>query len=168
MAYETEGNVQEAFGGESMANRRYLFFAEKAEKEGYPQVARLFRAVAEAETIHARNHLNALDAVGSTKDNLLAAVMGEYQEFTTMYPHFIEKAEEEKNERAKRTFNWANEVEKIHHGYFEAALAALKEDKKPADANYYVCQVCGNTVTGEPPEKCPICGAPLKAFKKME
>ncbi len=167
MAYETEGNVQEAFGGESMANRRYLFFAEKAEKEGYPQVARLFRAVAEAETIHARNHLNALDAIGTTKDNLLAAVIGEHQEFTTMYPHFIEKATEEKNERAKRTFNWANEVEKIHHGYFEAALAALKEDKKPADATYYVCQVCGNTVTGEPPDKCPICGAPLKAFKKM-
>ncbi len=168
MAYKTENNIQEAFGGESMANRRYLFFAERADKEGYPQVAKLFRAVAEAETIHARNHLNAFDAIGTTKDNLLAAVMGEYQEFSAMYPAFIEKAVEEKNERARRTFDWANKVEQIHHGYFETALAALKEDRQPEDATYYVCQVCGNTITGEPPEKCPVCGAPLKAFKKMD
>jgi len=168
MVYETEDNIREAFGGESQANRRYMFFAEKAEKEGYPQVARLFRAVAEAETVHARNHLNAIDAVGATKDNLLAAVIGEHQEFTSMYPAFIAKAEEEKNERAKRTFSWANEVEKVHHDYFEAALAAVKGGKQPEDNTYYVCQVCGNTVTGEPPEKCPICGAPARAFKKME
>ncbi len=168
MAYETENNIMEAFGGESMANRRYTFFAEKAEKEGYPQVAKLFRAVAEAETVHARNHLLTIDAIGATKDNLLAAVIGEHQEFTSMYPAFIEKATEEKNDRALRTFNWANEVEKVHHDYFEAALAAVKENKQPEDATYYVCQVCGNTVTGEPPEKCPICGAPVKAFKKVE
>lgn len=168
MAYETENNLLEAFGGESKANRRYIFFAEKAEKDGYPQVAKLFRAVAEAETVHARNHLNAMDAIGSTKDSLLAASVGEHQEFTGMYPAFIEKAGEEKNERARRTFNWANEVEKIHHGYFEAALKAVKEGKKPADNTYYVCQVCGNTVPGNPPDKCPICGAPAKMFKKME
>ena len=168
MAYETENNILEAFGGESMANRRYTFFAEKAEKEGYPQVAKLFRAVAEAETVHARNHLLTIDAVGTTKDNLLAAVMGEQQEFTAMYPAFIERATEEKNDRAVRTFMWANEVEKVHHGYFEAALAAIKGDKQPEDATYYVCQVCGNTVTGEPPEKCPVCGAPAKAFNKVE
>lgn len=168
MAYETEDNLQEAFGGESKANRRYLFSAEKAEKEGYPQVAKLFRAVAEAETIHARNHLNAMDAIGSTKDNVLAAVIGEHQEFTSIYPVFIEKAEEEKNERAKRTFDWANEVEKIHHGYFEAALEAINADKQPEDNTYYVCQVCGNTVTGKAPDKCPVCGAPATAFKKIE
>jgi rubrerythrin len=168
MAYETENNLMEAFGGESQANRRYIFFAEKAEKEGYPQVARLFRAVAEAETVHARNHLNAMDAIGSTKDNLLAAVIGEQREFTGMYPAFIEKASEEKNERAKRTFDWANRVEKIHHGYFEAALKTVKEGKKPADATYYVCQVCGNTVPGSAPDKCPVCGAPAEMFKKMD
>jgi rubrerythrin len=167
MTYETENNLLEAFGGESKANRRYIFFAEKAEKEGYPQVARLFRAVAEAETVHARNHLNAMDAIGSTKDSLLAAAVGEHQEFTAMYPAFIETAVEEKNERAKRTFHLANEVEKIHHGYFEAALAAVKGGQKPADNTYYVCQVCGNTVTGSAPDKCPICGAPAKMFKKM-
>lgn len=168
MTYKTEEYLQEAFGGESKANRRYMFFAEKAEKEGYPQVAKLFRAVAEAETVHARNHLNAMDAIGSTKDNLLAAVIGEHQEFTAVYPYFIEKAEEERNERAKHTFQWANEVEKVHHGYFEAALAAVKENKQPADNTYYVCQVCGMTVTGEPPEKCPVCSAPAKSFKKVE
>lgn len=168
MPYKTENNLQEAFGGESKANRRYTFYAEKAEKEGYPQVARLFRAVAEAETVHARNHLNAMDAIGSTKDNLMAASIGEHQEFTGMYPHFIEIAGEEMNERAKRTFDWANKVEKIHYGYFETTLKAVKEGKKPEDATYYVCQVCGNTVTGDVPDKCPICGAPAKAFKKVE
>lgn len=168
MAYETENNVIKAFGGESEANRRYTFFADKAEKEGYPGVARLFRAVAEAETVHARNHLNAIDAIGSTNDNLMAATMMEHQEFTGMYPYFIEKAIEEKNDRAKLTFEWANKVERIHHGYFEAALAAVKEGNQKADETYYVCQVCGNTVSGEPPEKCPVCGAAAKAFKKVE
>jgi rubrerythrin len=168
MAYETENNLQDAFGGESKANRRYTFFAEKAEKEGYPQVAKLFRAVAEAETVHARNHLMAMDAIGTTKDNVMAANIGEHQEFTGMYPLFIEKAREEKNERAERTFDWANKVEKIHYKYFEEALTAIKDSKPLADATYYVCQVCGNTVTGEPPEKCPICGAPAKSFKKMD
>jgi rubrerythrin len=168
MVYRTENNLQEAFGGESKANRRYTFFAEKADKEGFPQVAKLFRAVAEAETVHARNHLLAMDAIGSTKDNLMAATIGEHQEFTGMYPTFIEIAREEKNDRAGRTFDWANKVEKIHYGYFEAALKAVKEGAAPADATYYVCQVCGNTVPGEAPERCPICGAPATAFKKMD
>jgi rubrerythrin len=168
MAYETENNVIKAFGGESGANRRYTFFADKAEKEGYPGVARLFRAVAEAETVHARNHLNAIDAVGSTRDNLVAASLMEQQEYISMYPYFIEKAVEERNDRAKLTFEWANRVERIHHGYFEAALAALKEGNQAADETYCVCQVCGNTVTGEAPEKCPVCGAASKAFKKVE
>jgi rubrerythrin len=167
MAYETENNLMEAFGGESQAERRYTFFAEKAAKEGYPQVARLFRAVAAAETVHARNHLNAMDAIGTTKDNLLAASIGERQEFTAMYPHFIERAFKERNERAERTFRWANEVEKVHHAQFEAALAALKAGEPPEDATYYVCQVCGNTVTGQAPDKCPVCGAPAKAFEKV-
>ena len=168
MAYKTENNIQEAFGGESQANRRYMFFAEKAEKEGYPQVAKLFRAVAEAETVHARNHINTLDAIGATKDNLLAASLGEQMEFTKMYPAFIGMAREEKNDRAERTFDWANKVEKIHFGYFEAALKDVKAGKKPADATYYVCQVCGNTVTGDVPDKCSVCGSGSKAFKKID
>ena len=168
MAYQTENNIQEAFGGECKANRRYTLFAEKAEKEGYPQVAKLFRAVAEAEMVHARNHLNVIDAIGATKDNLLAASMGERMEFTEMYPVFIETAIKEKNDRAERSFDWANKVEKIHYGYFDAAFKDMKEGKQPEDATYYVCQVCGNTVKDNVPDKCPICGAAAKAFKKVE
>jgi rubrerythrin len=168
MEYKTEGNLQEAFGGESKANRRYLFFADKADKEGFPQVARLFRAVAEAETVHARSHFSAMDGVGSTKENLMAAVSGEFHEFTRMYPPFIVKAEEERNARAQRSFEYANEVEQIHHGYFEETLGKIKQGQQPKDEVYFVCQVCGNTVAGAAPEKCPVCGALNKAFKRVE
>ena len=167
MEYKTEKNIQEAFGGESKANRRYTFFADKAEKEGYPQVARLFRAIAEAETVHARNHLNAVDGIGTTKDNLFAASLGEQAEYKRMYPAFIETAEQERNERAKHSFELANKVEEIHHGYFEEALAAVREGKQLTEATYFVCQVCGNTVTGQTPEQCLICGAPASAFKEV-
>ncbi|HTY82199.1 MAG TPA: rubrerythrin family protein [Dehalococcoidales bacterium] len=166
--YKTDNNLHEAFAGESKANRRYMFFAEKAEKEGYSGVARLFRAVAEAETVHARNHLNALDAIGGTKENLMAAAIGEHQEFTGMYPVFVEVAQEERNDRAERTFRLAEAVEKIHHGLFESALEDVKKGEKPGESAYYVCQVCGNTVAGAPPEKCPVCGAPAKSFKRIE
>jgi len=168
MEYKTEKNLQEAFAGESQANRRYLFFAEKADKEGYPQVARLFRAAAEAETVHARNHFNAMDAVGTTKENVMAGAVGEHYEFTRMYPVFIDQAEQEQNERAERTFLYANAVEQVHHRHFEAVLKALNEGKSLKDEPYFVCQVCGNTVPGEAPEKCPVCGAPAKSFKKVE
>jgi len=167
MTYQTENNIQEAFGAESKANRRYTIFAEKAEKEGYPQVARLFRAVAEAENVHVKNHLNAVDGIGTTKDNLFAASLGEQQEYKRMYPAFIEVAEQERNDRAERSFEWASKVEEIHHGYFEEALKAVRDGEQLEEATYYVCQVCGNTVKGEPPEKCPICGASASAFKEV-
>ncbi len=166
--YNTEDNLKDAFGGESEANRRYTFYAEKAEKDGYPQVAKLFRAVAAAETIHAKNHFMVLDALGSTQDNLLAAVMGEYSEFTGMYPEFIDDAQRDRNARAEKSFDWANKVEQIHHGLFEKALEAVKAGKQPENATYYVCQVCGNTVTGEPPENCPVCNAKKTAFMRMD
>jgi rubrerythrin len=118
--------------------------------------------------VHARNHLNALDAIGSTKENLMAASIGEHQEFTGMYPVFIEVAKEERNDRADRTFALANAVEKIHHAYFEAALKDVKDGKKPAEATYYVCQVCGNTVAGSAPDKCSVCGALKERFKKID
>ncbi|MFC1932300.1 rubrerythrin family protein [Chloroflexota bacterium] len=168
MEFKTEKNLQEAFAGESQANRRYIFFADKAEKEGYPQVARLFRAAADAETVHARNHFSAMDGVGSTKDNLLAGAIGEHYEFTRMYPPFIADAESENNKRAQVTFEYANEVEQIHHRHFEAALKALDEGQQLKDEPYFVCQVCGNTVAGSAPDKCPVCGATSKAFKKVE
>ena len=166
--FATEKNLQDAFAGESQANRRYLFFADKAEKEGYPQTARLFRAAAEAETVHARNHFNVMDGVGSTRDNLLAAVMGEHHEFTRMYPPFIEQAKSEESERAEVSFQYANEVEQIHHDHFQAALKALEAGQQPKDEPYFVCPVCGNTVAGEAPQKCPICGAPGDKFKRVE
>ena len=165
--YKTEKNLQGAFAGESQANRRYLFFAEKAEKEGQPQVARLFRATAEAETVHARNHLNAMDAIGTTKANVMAASIGEHYEFTKMYPPFIEQAVDEKNKKAQRSFELANGVEQIHHKYFEAALKALNAGTKLKEEPYYVCQVCGNTITGNVPDVCPICGSSHQ-FKKVE
>jgi rubrerythrin len=166
--YQTEENLKTAFAGESQANRRYLMFAEKAEKEGYRQAARLFRAAADAETVHARNHFAAMDGVGSTRDNLTAAAMGEHHEFTRMYPPMIEKAEEEQNARAARSFNLANEVEQIHHRLFEAMLKAVESSQTVKEEPVFVCQVCGNTVPGQAPDKCPVCGANRSSFKQIE
>jgi len=165
---DTQKNLQDAFAGESQANRRYLFFAEKADKEGHPQVARLFRAVAEAETVHARNHFAAMDGIGSTRDNLTAGAIGEHYEFTRVYPGFIMQAKSEGNERAEISFDHANKVEKIHHGLYEKALKALEAGEQPKDEPYFVCPVCGHTVAGEAPERCPICGAPRSKFKRVE
>ena len=164
----TEENLQAAFAGESQANRRYLFFADKAEKDGYPQVARLFRAAAEAETVHANKHFAAMDGLGSTRDNLTAGAIGEHYEFTRMYPPFIEQAEVENNQRATVSFKYANAVEQIHHKYFEAAIKAIDDGQQLKDEPYFVCSICGNTVAGEAPDKCPICNTPASKFKKVE
>jgi len=164
----TKENLEEAFAGESQANRKYLFFSEKADETGNKQIARLFRAAAEAETVHARNHLKVLGEIKSDKENLQAAVGGENYEFTEMYPGFIEQAKKESNKEASRSFDLANKVEQIHHKLFEAALGGLESGKSFSDAPYYVCQVCGNTVEGEAPERCPICGASRSQFKKVE
>ena len=161
-------NLETAFSGESQANRRYLFFADKAEKEGYPEIARQFRATAEAETVHARNHLKTMGGIGATRDNLQAAIEGENYEFTKMYPGFIEQAKAENNQAAQTSFDWANKVEKIHHGLYQKALKALEAGPQLKDDPYFVCQGCGYTVAGEAPEKCPVCGAPRKMFKRVE
>jgi rubrerythrin len=165
---KTTDNLQKAFAGESQANRKYLFFAEKAEEEGQKQIARLFRATAEAETVHARNHLRVLQGIKSTKDNLSAAISGEHHEFTQMYPGFIKEAEGENQNSAKRSFDLANQVEKTHHGLFETALGNLNQGKAMPDKPFFVCQVCGHTVEGSAPDKCPVCGALAKMFKKVE
>jgi len=164
----TQENLQDAFAGESQANRKYLFFADKAEKEGQSQIARLFRAAAESETVHARSHLAAMDGIGSTRDNLKAAVGGENYEFTKMYPGFIEQAKADNNERAEISFANANAVEKVHHGLYQQALKALEAGQQLKDEPYFVCQGCGYTVGGEAPEKCPVCGAPRSMFKRVE
>ena len=162
---KTEKNLLTAFGGESQANRRYLAFAKQAEKEGYPQVARLFRAAAEAETVHAHAHLRNLGGVKSTAENLKEAISGESYEFKKMYPIMIDDAKEEGNKAAERTFTYANEVEKVHAALYQKALDNLEalEEK-----DYYVCPVCGYTCENRPPEKCPVCGAKSSAFFKVE
>jgi rubrerythrin len=164
----TKENLGAAFAGESQASRKYLFFAEKAEQEGHKQVAKLFRAAADAETVHARNHLKVMQGIKSTTENLVAARGGENYEFTQMYPEFIKQAEAEGNDKAKDTFNLANKVEQIHHALFNAALSKVERGEPIAEKPIYVCQYCGNTVEGQAPEKCPICGAPRKMFKLIE
>ncbi|MBN1862436.1 MAG: rubrerythrin family protein [Dehalococcoidales bacterium] len=164
----TQDNLQEAFAGESQASRRYLYFAEKADAEGHPVIARLFRAASEAETVHARNHLRTMGEIKSTSDNLKAAIDGEHYEFSQMYPGFITQAKAETNQPAETVFTWANQVEKIHHSLYRQALEVLNEAKDLKDEPYFVCQRCGYTVGGEAPEKCPICGAPLKTFKQVD
>ncbi|MFX0011116.1 MAG: rubrerythrin family protein [Candidatus Hermodarchaeota archaeon] len=161
-------DLKAAFAGESQANRKYLAFAKKADQEGFPNVARLFRAAAEAETIHAHNHLRAMAGIKNTIENLKEAIGGEFYEFTNMYPEFIDDAKEENNEAAKRTFSYANEVEKIHHKLYEKALDAVEKGKDLESKTMYICSVCGYTHEGEPPEKCPVCGAVKKAFNKID
>jgi rubrerythrin len=161
---QTEKNLKEAFAGESQANRRYLAFAKQAEAEGFKQVAKLFRAAAEAETVHAHAHLRALGAIKSTKENLQAAIAGETHEFKSMYPDMIAKAKEEGLKQAEISFDYANQVEKIHAALYEKALANLGKNE---EVDYYVCSVCGNTVEGQPPDKCPICGVPASKFVKI-
>lgn len=161
----TTDNLKEAFAGESQANRKYLAFAKKAEEEGFLQVARLFRAAAYAETVHAHNHLKFLDGIKSTEENLQEAIAGEVEEFTEMYPAFIEQAKEEGEKGALWSFDVANQVEEIHAGLYKEALENLGEN---VETFYYVCNFCGNTVEKEAPEICDVCGAPQKEFKKIE
>lgn len=153
---KTEQNLRDAFAGESQANRKYLAFAKKADAEGYTQVAKLFRAAADAETIHAHNHLKALSGIGSTRENLVEAIAGETHEFKTMYPEMIAAAKEEKETIALRSFMYANSVEKVHAGLYTAALDKLETGLE--DVEYYICPECGHTVAGSPPMTCPFCG----------
>jgi rubrerythrin len=159
-------NLKGAFAGESQANRRYVAFARKAEEEGFSQVAKLFRAAAEAETIHALNHISIMGEVKSTAENLGTAISGETFEFKTMYHKYLATAKQEGNQQATWSFNVANAVEQIHAGLFKEAAETLKSGKQPSSVDYYVCGVCGNTVEGEAPERCPICGAPNAKFFK--
>jgi len=162
----TQDNLKEAFAGESQANRKYLAFAEKADQEGHKQVAKLFRAAADAETVHAKNHLRVMGGVGKTMDNLKSAISGETAEFKEMYPKFIEQAKKEKvSDAVILSFDVANQVEKIHAALYQKALDSLG---KNMETDYYVCQICGNTVEKGAPDRCPICNAPKAMFKKMD
>ncbi len=162
----TTENLAVAFAGESQANRKYLAFARQAEKEGLPQIARLFRAAAEAETIHALGHLANMGGVGTTLQNLEAAVKGETYEYTEMYPPMVEQAKQE-GHRARTLLDFANRAEKVHAGLFRQALEAMKSGKDLSQMDVYLCPVCGDVEFGMPPEKCPICGAPKAKFQKI-
>jgi rubrerythrin len=161
----TEQNLKTAFMGESQAYMKYSAFAAKAEKEGHRQVARLFRAIAEAEKVHALNHFAVMGGSGDTSSNITSAIDGETYEFTQMYPGFIEQAEQEESSRAAASFRAASAVEKIHSNLYNKALKNLDRNK---EEDYYVCSVCGNTVAGAIPDKCEVCGAAAGKFRFVE
>lgn len=162
---KTEENLLEAFAGESQANRKYLAFAKQADQEGYPQVAKLFRAAAEAETVHAHAHLRALGGIKKTDDNLREAISGETHEFKSMYPGMIQAAKEEGQKAAERSFVYANAVEEVHANLYQKALDNMGSKES---VDYYVCSVCGYTCENEAPETCPVCGSKAKAFSKVD
>jgi len=160
---KTKENFMAAFAGESQANRKYLAYAKQAEKEGLPQVAKLFRAVAEAETIHAHAHLRNAGKIGNTMENLKDAISGETYEFTKMYPEMIKDAAEEGEKNAQTYFDWVNKVEEVHSKLYQKAL---DNQGKTADVDYYICSVCGYTHEGPHDGNCPVCNAAAKAFYK--
>ena len=163
---KTQDNLMAAFAGESQANRKYLAFANKAEKEGFKNIARVFRAIAEAETIHALKHLEVAGKVGTTAENLAGAVEGEHYEFTKMYPEFIQHAKEENQASALRTFELAMEAEKVHGKFFELLKSLVDEGRDLEEKDLYLCPVCGWVGAEPAPERCPVCNALAKIFKK--
>jgi rubrerythrin len=164
----TQENLADAFAGESQANRRYLAFAERANADGYPHVAKLFRAAAAAETVHALTHLRAMGGVNSTAENLQAAAGGEAFEFQQMYPPYLQQAQEEGNRPAEYSFKNALAVEEIHHGLYEEAVAAVAGGQDLPDRKVYVCGICGNTVYDHAPDRCPVCHAPRERFTEID
>ena len=165
---DTTKNLEAAFAGESQANRKYLAFAKKADAEGQKGIAKLFRAAAAAETVHAHNHFNVLKGVGGTLDNLKAAYEGEHHEFTSMYPEFIDIAKKENNQEALQSFYWANAVEKVHGELYQKALESLKAGKDIAAKAFYVCDRCGYTIEDGAPDICPVCGAKKELFSRID
>ena len=162
---QVEKHLMEAFAGESQANRKYLAFAKKASREGYSQIAKLFRAAAEAETVHAHAHLRTLKGIRGTVENLKEAIAGETHEFKSMYPEMIEAAKAAGDKAAERSFTYANEVEKVHAELYQKALDKLDQLE---EVDYYVCSVCGYTCESEPPDVCPVCNAKSSVFFKVD
>lgn len=161
-------NLSNAFAGESQANRKYLAFAKQAETENYLQVAKLFRAAAAAETIHAHAHLRAMGGIKSTAENLEAAIEGERFEYQEMYPPYLQDAQEEEAKPAEISFKNAMAVEEIHHNLYSEAGKAVQAGNDLPERKIYVCEICGNTVYGEAPDNCPICGVPKSKFMEIE
>ena len=159
-------NLKEAFAGESQANQKYRAFAKKAELEGFPNIARLFKTTAEAERIHAEGHLRALEGIGSTAANLQAAIAGETFEYTEMYPPMLKTAEAE-NHRAKVMFAYAVKAEAVHAQLYQKALAAVQAGEDLSETSFYLCPVCGHIELGAAPDNCPICKATKDRFLQV-
>ena len=160
----TNDNLQAAFAGESQANRMYLAFAKQAEDEGYPGIAKLFRATAEAETIHAHTHLRNMGKLKGTAENLQTAIAGEAHEYKEMYPQFLVEAESEGDSKATIGFRFAGAVEEIHHGLYTRTLEGLKVGKDLDAVYIHLCPICGNTMLGDAPDRCSVCGVPKDKF----
>jgi rubrerythrin len=167
VAPSTAENLSVAFAGESQANRKYLAFSQKAEQDGLPQIAKLFRAAAEAETLHALAHFKNAGMVGTTAENLRHAVEGETYEYTEMYPPMVVQAEKE-GHKAVTMLRFAEKAEKVHAELYKLALAAAETGKDLPTQQLYLCPVCGHLEWGTPPTKCPICGAPASRFQSIE
>jgi rubrerythrin len=163
----TIDDLQQSFAGESQANQKYRAFAKKAEQEGLPNIARLFRTTAEAERIHAEGHLRAEDGIASTRENLQAAIAGETYEYTTMYPPMLEQAQAE-GHRAKLMFGYALKAEAVHAELYKRALAAAQQGKDLTEVRFYLCPICGHIEFGDPPATCPTCGAAGKKFIQVD
>lgn len=163
---DTLENLTDAFAGESQANQKYRAFAKKAEREGFPNIARLFRTAAEAERIHAEGHLAALEAVKSTAENLQAAIGGETYEYKEMYPPMFKQATADEH-KAKRMFGYALEAEAVHAKLYTLALEAVQQGKDLTEVEFYLCPVCGNIEIGKPTEPCKICGTKPDKFVQV-
>ncbi len=164
----TMENLKEGFAGESQANRKYTAFAKKAEAEGFPQVAKLFRAIAEAETVHALKQLDLMGGIKSTAENLVVARDGEEYEFQQMYPKFLAEAKAENNKAAIRAFEFAMAAEKVHYDLYQKALDMVKNGQDLTNAVVYLCPICGDVEIGVLPEKCPICGVPKNKYVEIK
>lgn len=165
---KTLDHLQAAFAGESQANRKYTAYAQKAEADGYPQIAKLFRAAAAGETVHALSEFKAKGGVKSTQENLQDAINGENYEVVTMYPEFLKDAEaENENQRAISAFRHALAVEKVHEAFYREALALLESGAKEEEYDYYVCPVCGYVEKRGAPDRCPVCGTPGAKFERI-
>ncbi|MBI5250309.1 MAG: rubrerythrin family protein [Desulfomonile tiedjei] len=162
---KTEENLKEAFAGECQASIRYVAFAEKADAEGYPGAARLFRAAARAEIVHALSHLRVLGEVKATQDNVETAIQGESFEFKEMYPAMVKDAVEDNNIEARHSLEYAMSIEMVHAKLFKKAV---EEESTNASSHFYVCPVCGHTVRGKAPKKCPYCGVDEKRFMEIQ
>ena len=162
----TQENLKEAFAGESQANQKYRAFAKKAEKEGFVNIAKLFKTAAEAERIHAEGHLNSLEGIGSTIENLKAAIAGETYEYTEMYPPMYDQAVED-DHKAQRMFKYALDAERVHAELYKLALEAAEQGKDLDVSEIYLCPVCGHIEFGKPEANCPICGTLASKYVKV-